>query len=70
MNPKEYGRIVRFQRALRIMQLGSRDYTGIAYATGYADPSHFLFQVYAPPKNRLGCNLLFIGALQPNFNMY
>ena len=42
MNPKEYGRIVRFQRALRMMQLGSRDYTGIAYATGYADQSHFI----------------------------
>ena len=23
-------------------------------------------QVYEPPKNRLGCNLLIIGALQPN----
>lgn len=42
MNPKEYGRIVRFQRALRMMQLGSRDYTDIAYANGYADQSHFI----------------------------
>lgn len=42
MNPKEYGRIVRFQRTLRIMQLGSRNYAGIAYATGYADQSHFI----------------------------
>ena len=42
MNPKEYGRIVRFQRALRMMQLGSRDYTGIAYSSGYSDQSHFI----------------------------
>lgn len=42
MNPKEYGRIVRFQRALRMMQLGYSNYAGIAYATGYADQSHFI----------------------------
>ncbi len=42
MNPKEYGRIVRFQRALRMMQLGSRDYADIAYATDYSDQSHFI----------------------------
>ena len=42
MNPKEYGRIVRFQRALRMMQLGSRDYADIAYTNGYADQSHFI----------------------------
>lgn len=42
MNPKEYGRIVRFQRALRMMQLGSRDYADIAYSNGYSDQSHFI----------------------------
>ncbi len=42
MNPKEYGRIVRFQLALRMMQLGFRDYADIAYASGYADQSHFI----------------------------
>ncbi len=42
MNPKEYGRIARFQHALRIMQLGSRNYADIAYANGYADQSHFI----------------------------
>lgn len=42
MNPKEYGRIARFQRALRMMQLGSRDYADIAYANGYSDQSHFI----------------------------
>lgn len=42
MNPKEYARIARFQRALRMMQSGSRDYPGIAYACGYADQSHFI----------------------------
>lgn len=49
MNPKEYGRIVRFQRALRMIQLGSRDYAAIAYANGYADQSHFIreFRVFS-----------------------
>jgi len=42
MNPKGYGRIVRFQRALKMLQLGSRDYVGIAYANGYSDQSHFI----------------------------
>lgn len=42
MNPKEYGRIVRFQRALWMMQLGSHDYADIAYANGYADQSHLI----------------------------
>lgn len=42
MNPKEYGRMARFQRALRMMQLGSHDYADIAYANGYSDQSHFI----------------------------
>lgn len=42
MNPKEYGRIARFQRALRMLQLGSRDYADIAYSNGYSDQSHFI----------------------------
>lgn len=42
MNPKEYERIARFQRALGMMQLGSLDYADIAYANGYADQSHFI----------------------------
>lgn len=42
MNPKEYARIARFQQTLRMMQLGSRDYVGIACAAGYADQSHFI----------------------------
>lgn len=42
MNPKEYLRIVRFQRAMRMMQLGFCDYADIAAANGYADQSHFI----------------------------
>lgn len=42
MNPKEYGRIARFQRALRMMQLGSHDYAGIAFSNDYSDQSHFI----------------------------
>lgn len=44
MNPKGYGRIVRFQHALRMMQLGSRDYADVAYAGGYSDQSHFIHE--------------------------
>lgn len=42
LNPKEFARIVRFQRALRMMQLGSQNYTDIAYVNGYSDQSHFI----------------------------
>ena len=42
MNPKEYARIVRFQKALWMMQCGSCDYVGIAIRCGYADQSHFI----------------------------
>lgn len=59
MNPKEYGRIARFQRALRMMQLGSRDYAGIAYANGYSDQSHFIrdFRQFSgmTPKQLIEC---------------
>ena len=41
MMPKEYSRIVRFQKSLWLMQNG-QDNTGIAYDTGYADQSHFI----------------------------
>lgn len=42
MNPKEYMRVVRFQRAMRMMQCGRRDYAGMAADCGYADQSHFI----------------------------
>ncbi len=45
MNPKEYTRIVRFQKALAYMQHFSQTGTNlaqIAYACGYADQSHFI----------------------------
>ncbi len=42
MNPKEYARVVRFQKAMRMLQIGSRDYSYIAYHCGYADRSHFI----------------------------
>lgn len=42
MNPKEYSRIVRFQRALWRLQQGSCDYIGIACDCGYSDQSHFI----------------------------
>lgn len=42
MNPKEYARVVRFQRVLRMMQCGSRDYVGMAADCGYADQSHMI----------------------------
>ncbi len=42
MNPKEYARVVRFQKAMRMLQCGSRDYPYIAYHCGYADQSHLI----------------------------
>lgn len=44
MNPKEYSRIVRFQKALRLMQ-HQQDKTNqadLAYTSGYADQSHLI----------------------------
>ena len=42
MNPKEYARIVRFQKAMRMMQCGESNHAGIAAASGYSDQSHFI----------------------------
>ncbi len=43
INPKEYARIVRFQKALMLMQAGQTDsYAQIACAGGYADQSHLI----------------------------
>ncbi len=42
MNPKEYARIVRFQRSLWMLQRGDRDFVGIAAECGYSDQSHFI----------------------------
>ncbi|WP_289225663.1 helix-turn-helix domain-containing protein [Bacteroides acidifaciens] len=42
MNPKEYARIVSFQKALCLMQRGESSYAGIAAECGYSDQSHFI----------------------------
>jgi len=44
INPKEYARIVRFHKALSLMRRkpDTLDLTRIAYASGYADQSHFI----------------------------
>lgn len=42
MNPKEYARIVQFQKALWLMQQGESNYAGIAAECGYSDQSHFI----------------------------
>ena len=44
MNPKEYARIVRFQKALKQMQhgQGSINQADLAYTNGYADQSHLI----------------------------
>lgn len=42
MNPKEYARIVRFQKAIWMLQCGSRDYADVAAACGYGDQSHLI----------------------------
>ena len=44
MNPKEYIRIVRLQKALALLQQKRNDFNHaqIAYASGYADQSHYI----------------------------
>ncbi|MDE7418894.1 MAG: helix-turn-helix transcriptional regulator [Muribaculaceae bacterium] len=42
MNPKEYAKIVRFQRSIWSMQCGDRNFAGIAAECGYSDQSHFI----------------------------
>lgn len=42
MMPKEYARVVRFQKALWILQNHKRAYADIAYSCGYSDQSHFI----------------------------
>lgn len=42
MNPKEYARVVRFQKALRSLQCGSHNFAAIAADCGFADQSHFI----------------------------
>lgn len=42
MNPKEYARIVKFQKTLWLMQRGESNYAGIAAECGYSDQSHFI----------------------------
>ena len=44
MNPKEYSRIVRFQKALWLMQhqQGKTNQADLAYTSGYADQSHLI----------------------------
>lgn len=54
-NPKEYARVVRFQKSLKLLQHCSEDTTQaqLAYQCGYADQSHFIrefkqFSGYTP----------------------
>ena len=42
MMPKEYARIVRFQKAMWLLQNHCQDYAQIAYCCGYSDQSHFI----------------------------
>ncbi|MFA4182514.1 helix-turn-helix transcriptional regulator [Xylanibacter rodentium] len=42
MMPKEYARVVRFQKSMWMLQNGKCDYAAIAYLCGYSDQSHFI----------------------------
>lgn len=42
MMPKEYARIVRFQKVLWMLQNDCCDYTEIAFSCGYSDQSHLI----------------------------
>ncbi|MER6875147.1 helix-turn-helix transcriptional regulator, partial [Amycolatopsis sp. NPDC000673] len=39
--PKQAARVLRFERAVRLLRSGRRDLAGIAYAAGYYDQAHF-----------------------------
>ncbi|GAB3398511.1 helix-turn-helix domain-containing protein [Amycolatopsis echigonensis] len=39
--PKQAARVLRFERAVRLLRAGHRDLAGIAYAAGYYDQAHF-----------------------------
>ncbi len=61
MNPKEYSRVVRFQKSLWMMQNGADGYSDVACACGYADQSHFirefkLFSGLTPKELAAGCS--------------
>lgn len=60
MKPKEYARVVRFQKTLWMMQNGRRADAGMAYTNGYADQAHMirefkLFSGFTPRRLRDGC---------------
>ena len=61
MKPKEYARIVRFQKALHLMQSGESDFCGISHLCGYSDQSHFIrdFKTYSglTPRSLLHSHL-------------
>lgn len=42
MSPKEYARVVRFQKALWFIQQNKNNYAGIAIDCGFSDQSHFI----------------------------
>lgn len=42
MNPKEYARVARFQKAMWMLQCGSCDFADISAECGYADQSHLI----------------------------
>ncbi len=42
MMPKEYARIVRFQKSMWLLQNHCQNYADIAYCCGYSDQSHFI----------------------------
>ena len=42
MNPKEFARVVRFQKAMRMLQCGERNYAAIGAECGYSDQSHLI----------------------------
>lgn len=58
MNPKEYTRIVRFQKSMWMLQRGNRNYADISAACGYSDQSHLIREFKSmtghTPKSLLG----------------
>ena len=70
-NPKEYARVVRFQKSLKLLQHCSEDanQAQLAYQCGYADQSHFIreFKQFSGYTIQRLCAFVFVECMQTLF---
>lgn len=71
LSPKFYARVIRFQRAVRMLSGGKTDLAGIALACGYFDQSHFTHEFVdfagQPPSQYRAVLLERAASPPPNF---